>query len=195
MKDYNITTTLLKVIKDDIIPLTQKKIKRGNKIFGAAILKKSDYSLILAASNEETQNPLFHGEISCLNKYWKLPQAPPPKDCIFLSTHEPCSLCLSAITWSGFDNFYYFFSYENSKDDFLIGHDLKILNEVFNCHKGEYRKENFYWKSYHLLAMIQKLPQAQKEECLKDVSFIQKKYQKLSDIYQQKKKQTNIPLS
>ena len=114
----------------------------GNKIFGAAILLKKDLSLVIAATNEETANPLFHGEISCLNKFWALPaeQRPDPKDCLFFSTHEPCSLCLSGITWSGFDNFYYLFSYEDSRDSFNIPHDLKILDEVFKCEKGEYNQ-------------------------------------------------------
>jgi len=33
----------------------------------------------------------------------------------------------SAITWTGFDNFYYLFSYTDTKDAFNIPHDLKIL--------------------------------------------------------------------
>ena len=58
---------------------------------------------------------------------------------IFLATHEPCSLCLSAITWTGFDNFYYLFSHEDSRDSFAIPHDLKILKEVFTLDPGGYR--------------------------------------------------------
>jgi tRNA(Arg) A34 adenosine deaminase TadA len=46
-----------------------------------------------------------------LKKFYELDAntRPNEKDCIFLSSHEPCSMCLSAITFSGFDNFYYFF--------------------------------------------------------------------------------------
>ncbi len=37
-------------------------------------------------------------------------------------------MCLSpAITWAGFDNFYYFFTHEDLRDAFAIPHDLKIL--------------------------------------------------------------------
>jgi tRNA(Arg) A34 adenosine deaminase TadA len=34
-------------------------------------------------------------------------------------------MCMSAITWAGFDNFYYFYSHEDSRDSFAIPHDLK----------------------------------------------------------------------
>ena len=112
MNEEQLIAKLLKVLEENILPLTKIEVKRGNKIFGAAILKKSDLNLVVAGTNQETHNPLWHGEISCLNSYWALPKNKrvPTKDCIFFSTHEPCSLCLSAITWSGFDNFYYFFS-------------------------------------------------------------------------------------
>ena len=38
----------------------------GNKIFGAAIINKDDYSLVTAGSNNETENPIWHGEIYTL---------------------------------------------------------------------------------------------------------------------------------
>ena len=103
----------LKAFKDEILPLTFEGVNLGNKIFGAAIIKKDDHSLVVAGSNNETKNPLWHGEIHTLKKFYELHEEmrPNEKNCIFLSSHEPCSLCLSAITFSGFDNFYYFFNY------------------------------------------------------------------------------------
>ena len=61
--------------------------------------------------------------------------------CLFLSTHEPCSLCLSAITWAGFDNFHYLFGYVDTRDAFNIPHDLRILSEVFRIENGDYARE------------------------------------------------------
>ena len=122
------------VFENNILPLTTKGVGLGNKIFGAAIIKKNDYSLVVAGSNNETENPLWHGEIYTLKKFYEMEIKirPNEKDCIFLSSHEPCSLCLSAITFSGFDNFYYLFPYESTFNDFNIPHDLKILEEVFD---------------------------------------------------------------
>ena len=124
---------LLDVIENDLAPLTRQRVALGNKIFGAAILRKSDLSLVVAETNDETDNPLWHGEMHAIKKFYELPKEgrPSTKDCIFLATHEPCSLCLSGITWSGFDNFYYLFSYEQTRDAFGIPHDIRILKEVY----------------------------------------------------------------
>ena len=51
----------------------------------------------------------------------ELPEHPPTADLLFLSTHEPCTMCMSAITWAGFDNFYYFFSHEDSPKVTIAG--------------------------------------------------------------------------
>ena len=124
---------LLDVIEFDLAPLSRKRIAEGDKIFGAAILRKSDLSLVVREVNNETANPLWHGEIHAIKRFFELPgeARPESKDCLFLATHEPCSLCLSGITWSGFDNFYYLFSYEDTRDTFDIPHDIRILREVY----------------------------------------------------------------
>ena len=138
--DDELAARFLDVIEHDVVPLTRAGVERGDKVFGAAILRKSDLSLVIAGTNRETENPLFHGEVATLNAFYEMPAEtrPPSVDCLLLSTHEPCSLCLSAITWAGFDNFYYLFGYEDTRDAFNIPHDLKILSEVFGIENGAY---------------------------------------------------------
>ena len=46
---------------------------KGNKIFGAAILRKADLSLVLAETNNEIENPLWHGEVHALKRFYELP--------------------------------------------------------------------------------------------------------------------------
>jgi tRNA(Arg) A34 adenosine deaminase TadA len=187
----------LKVIEEDIVPKTRIGVAAGNKLFGAAILQKSDSSLVVAATNAETENPLFHGEIATLNAYYRLPATsrPPTRDCLFLSTHEPCSLCLSAITWAGFDNFSYLFGYEDTRDAFNIPHDLRILQEVFGIENGEYRRDNAFWKSRAIADLVAETPERERTRLAARIDALEKTYAELSAIYQAQKHRADIPLS
>ena len=184
------------IFKNNILPLTAKGVGIGNKIFGAAILNKNDYSLIVAETNNETENPIWHGEIHTLKKFYELDSKirPSEKNCIFLSSHEPCSLCLSAITFSGFNNFYYLFPYESTSNKFNIPHDLNILKEVFNIEDGKYIKENSYWKSYNINTLIDELKSNDKTKLTVSFNEIKEKYIDLSKKYQSSKEKSSIPL-
>ena len=192
----SIIDRMLEVVREEILPLTEEGVGRGSKIFGAAILARTDLNLILAETNRESENPLYHGEIACLNRFWSIPrkERPAPSDCLFLSTHEPCSLCLSAITWSGFDNFYYLFPYRDSRDEFEIPHDLKILREVFRCEEGNYAATNAYWTSYSLIDLIRQGDEIRREARLRQVEDLREAYVKLSAKYQKRKALQDIPL-
>ncbi|MBR2689700.1 MAG: nucleoside deaminase [Aquamicrobium sp.] len=197
MTDVSLIDRLLDVIEHDIVPKTEDGVADGNKLFGAAILRKSDRSLVLAETNNETENPLWHGEVHCLKRFYEMPKAErvDTKDAIFLATHEPCSLCLSAITWTGFDNFYYLFSHEDSRDSFAIPHDLKILKEVFTLEPGGYNAENAYWKSYSLRRLVRDLPETERARLEKRIGTISDKYDALSSDYQDGKADNDIPLN
>ena len=187
----------LQVIEDDIVPKTRAGVAAGNKVFGAAILKKSDLSLVIADTNQETANPLFHGEISTLNSFYKLPAAdrPATSDCLFLSTHEPCPLCLSAITWAGFDNFAYLFGYEDTRDAFAIPHDLNIFQQVFGVADGDYRRRNAFWRCRSLAELVAEAPEAEQPSLSARIGALGETYAELSAIYQARKDASDIPLA
>lgn len=196
MPEQYLTARLLDIIEHKILPITESGVADGNKVFGAAILRKSDLSIVLTETNNELENPLWHGEMHAIKKLYELPRAdmPDPKDCIFLTTHEPCSLCLSAITWAGFDNFYYFFSYQDTRDAFSIPHDLKILDEVFKLETGEYRRKNAFWSAHNISDMIADSSDSDRADFEAQKMRIAKVYDKLSATYQASKGD-HIPLA
>ena len=179
---------LLAVIEDDILPLTEAGVAAGNKVFGAAILRKSDLSTVIAATNNETANPLWHGEVHCLKLFHEMADLPDPADLYFLSTHEPCTMCLSAITWAGFDGFAYFFSHADSRDAFAIPHDLKILKEVFGL--DDYRRRNAFWTATAIGDLIAGNPALEAR-----AEVLRARYATLSDDYQSGKGAARIPLA
>lgn len=207
METADLISRLLDVIEHDIAPVTAQGVERGNKLFGAAILRKSDLSVVIAETNNEIENPLWHGEMHAIKRFFELPETerPAPKDCLFLATHEPCSLCLSGITWSGFDNFYYLFSHQQSRDSFAIPYDIQILKAVYAVPDPEtgsvspsrdlYNRSNDFWTSHGLQDMIGGLDRGHREELAARIDDINALYAELSDTYQKSKGHKGIPLA
>lgn len=180
---------LLSLLEDELLPATRKAVAAGNKIFGAALLHKTTLETVLIGTNNETQNPLWHGEVHTIKLYHEMANRPPPEELIFFSTHEPCTMCLSAITWAGFDNFTYLFSHEDSRDAFAIPHDLKILQEVFGLPPGGYNRQNAFWASQRLADLLT----TDKDTARLDA--IRAAYDALSEAYQSGKGANAIPLN
>ncbi|MEO6013202.1 MAG: nucleoside deaminase [Devosia sp.] len=207
MDNSTLLSRLMDVIETDIAPKTRNGVQRGNKLFGAAILRRSDLSVIVAETNNETENPLWHGEMHAIKRFYELPadQRPAPRDCLFLATHEPCSLCLSGITWSGFDNFYFLFSHQDSADSFAIPYDIQILKAVYAVPDPDrdaaspardlYNRTNPYFVSHDMSKMIAGLDRGNKERLTARVDDITALYADLSAIYQRDKGNKGIPLS
>ena len=61
-----LASAFLQTIEHGIIPLTAIGVAGGNKVFGAAILRKDDLSIVIAATNQETQSPLLVSGTPCV---------------------------------------------------------------------------------------------------------------------------------
>lgn len=190
---------VLQAIESEVAPKTRVGVSEGNKLFGAAILRKSDLSSVVIATNTETGNPLLHGEIQAINQFYALPsdERPAPSECVFIATHEPCPLCLSGISWGGFDNFVYLFTYEDSRDAYGIPHDIVMLEEVFRAPEGSYSEKNKYWNSWSIRDLIASLPEEKSDDFSARIAELQRVYAEFSDIYQKAKSEgrgADVPL-
>jgi tRNA(Arg) A34 adenosine deaminase TadA len=198
---------LFDIIEADIAPRTRAGVAAGNKLFGAAIVKKSDLSLVVAETNNEIENPLWHGEMHAIKRFFELPAdaRPAPADCALLATHEPCSLCLSGIAWSGFDTAFYLFSHEDSRDSFAIPYDIQILKSVYAVADPDrpepapdrplYNRHNAFFTAHDLTRMIAGLDRGNREALLGRLDEIGALYADLSAVYQANKGRHGIPLA
>ncbi|KIL87498.1 hypothetical protein FAVG1_09204 [Fusarium avenaceum] len=208
----DLLAALLQTIERDIVPLTRDGVSSGSKVFGAAILSSQTLKPFTVSTNNERASPLLHGEINCIQTFYTQ-TFPDPKDrpsprddCIFFATHEPCSLCLSGITWSGFKELYYLFTYEDSRDQFSIPYDIEILEEVFRVKAdGEsdealqkrplYNKTNKFFTAKSIENLLLELEdRAERARWSEEVDRVKKLYNALGNEYQ-KNKQKGIETS
>lgn len=196
-------SAILTTTEKDIIPLTAAGVKSGCKLFGAAILTRPGLKAHTVATNNERASPLLHGEINCIQEFFSKTDGaarPPPGDCVFFATHEPCSLCLSGIAWAGFREFYYLFTYEDSRDLFSIPYDIDILEEVFRVRapgdsdeslaaRPLYNRTNKFFTGKSLAEVVEGVEDAgEKERWRGEIERVKKLYNGLSETYQEGKK-------
>lgn len=203
MTDAKFLNRVFDVIEDEVVPKTWINVReKGCKLFGAAILRKDDLSTVLSETNTETENPMWHGEIHAIKKFYELPKdsRPAAKDCIFVATHEPCSLCLSGITWSGFDNFYYLFSHKDSEVEFGTPYDIQILKAVYavpdpgqtkaDPNRDLYNRTNEFFTSHNLKDLLKELDDPALN---KRAEKLKTTYDEISECYQQNKGKLILP--
>jgi tRNA(Arg) A34 adenosine deaminase TadA len=197
----DLVSAILTITESSIVPLTRSQVSSGSKLFGAAILSRSTLEPITVATNNERASPLLHGEINCIQTFFSSPKEgrSQTKDCIFFATHEPCSLCLSGITWSGFNEFYYLFTYEDSRDLFGIPYDIDILQSVYQvpsssdtpetlAAKPLYNRTNKFFKARSVADLVATIEDdTEKAQWTAEILRVKALYNELSDTYQKGK--------
>jgi tRNA(Arg) A34 adenosine deaminase TadA len=180
---------LLETIETDILPKTVIGVENGNKVFGAAILDEN-FKTFLAETNNEMDNPLFHGEVNLINQ-WAKAVAPSERgkhaqQSIFLSTHEPCCMCISSIVWTGFRTIYYLFPYSITSAQ-GIPYDVNIMHELWGV--SSYRKNNKFCSTACIMDLINDLPDSDedKKELIEIQNRLIESYDSLASKYHQGK--------
>lgn len=163
---------ILLVIRDEILPLTESEVARGNHVFGGAIMRADTLTSVMVGSNNRVENPLFHGEIDTLNRFFKLPLRPPTKDLLFIATHDPCAMCAASIAWAGFKELWVLFDYKDVEETFGMPVDLLMYRELFDT-EGV-RPENAFFTKHSLKKAVVTNPDREKLEPLLDE--IEKRY-------------------
>jgi tRNA(adenine34) deaminase len=88
-------------------------LKEGNSGFGAVIVQ--DDTVIARAHDTDTtaNDPIAHAELNVIRKAAEKTKSV-LKGCLLVATHEPCSMCATAIVWSGITKLAYGFSIQES---------------------------------------------------------------------------------
>ena len=168
---------LLDVIEENVVPLTVLGVEAGNRVFGAAVLRRDDLSLVAAETNRAALSPLWHGEIYTIKRFFELQEHPNPSECIFLTTHQPCCMCASALAWSGFNEIYYLYGYKRTRDEFNMPHDLRMNREIFGCDEPNSKNAYFEWRS--LYAAVAEL--SDPEKARKRLAVLSQIYDRLAE--------------
>ena len=132
----------------------------GVQVFGAAVLGPAPaLETVVADTNHETESPLFHAEVYVIQRWAAETPAESrgesASQAVFLSTHEPCCMCISSLVWAGFRKVYYLFPYLTTSQQ-GIPHDLDIMHELWNV--PSYQKQNKFMSTACIIDQIQALP-------------------------------------
>ncbi len=163
---------ILKAIKENLIPLTRKEVAAGNHVFGGLVLDKESCRVITTGSNNRQANPIYHGEIDTIQRFFADGGHPDPADCIFVASHAPCSMCISAISWAGFHEIWVLFGYDDVEKKFGMPVDLMMYKEVFGANGA--RSENAFFKKYDLKKEAAK--EANAAELAKEIKELERLY-------------------
>jgi len=171
MRDVDKIEKMLDVIRDEILPLSECGVTRGNHVFGGAILRSDTLTSVMVGSNNRVESPLFHGEIDTLIRFFKLPVRPSPDELVFLSTHELCPMCAAAIAWAGFKEVWVLFGAKEMLEDFDMHANSEMYKELFGI--KDVRHDNKFFRKHSIMDAIAELDP---ERFAETVDEIRKRY-------------------
>jgi tRNA(Arg) A34 adenosine deaminase TadA len=135
---------MLEVIRDEILPLTESVTTQGNDLLGSAVLRPDTFTSVIVGADNKMANPILHGVMDAINRFFKLPVHPPAEDLIFLSTHDPCPMCAAAIACAGFRELWVLFRREDDDDsDRFSPVGMELYKSLFGV--NDIRQDNVFF--------------------------------------------------
>ncbi|MDR1515029.1 MAG: nucleoside deaminase [Synergistaceae bacterium] len=157
---------LLEVIRDEILPLTESETARGNVSCGSAILRADTLTSVMVGADNRSTNPIFHGNIDSINRFFKLPVHPPAEELIFLATHAPCPMCAAAIAWSGFKELWILFGHDEVETEPTLLPSLAMYRDLFGV-EG-IRNDNGFYTRHSIKKQVATSPNRDELQALLD---------------------------
>jgi tRNA(Arg) A34 adenosine deaminase TadA len=157
----------LHVIEHEILPKTKTEVTLGRAaaIDGAAVLDLKG-RVVVSATSQEVACPLHRGAVVAIEQLAKCEQKPPIADSIFLATHEPCCLCMTAIVSAGFQQCYFLYPHGTARGP-SAQRDQRILHELWNV--KQYRKQNALCSTAGMLQLIDALCETNEREAFDEL--------------------------
>lgn len=148
MRDSEKAEKLLDIISDEILPLTESETDKGNKIFGAAIVRKDTLTSVMVGTDDSAADPLSHGAIDTLERFYKLPVRPEIDDLIFLTPFELCPMCAAAVAITGINEVWVLYDQKDMKEmlpEDALTHEYRDLFGIKNV-----KADNPYYEIHYL---------------------------------------------
>lgn len=61
------------------MPLTERMVEAGSHVFGGLALRAKDCSVVAAGGNDRVENPIYHGEIDTLRRFFAFAERREPR--------------------------------------------------------------------------------------------------------------------
>ncbi|GHV54053.1 hypothetical protein FACS1894216_13260 [Synergistales bacterium] len=145
MGNFDKLKAMLEIMRDEVLPLAESVASVGNDLSGGAVIRRDTLTSVIVGADDQVENPVFHGEIDVINRFFKLPVHPPAEDLLLVVTHEPCPMCATAIALAGFKELWVFFPFNDPTiPDTTAPRLYKNLFGVNGVRKGNEFFERFY---------------------------------------------------
>jgi tRNA(Arg) A34 adenosine deaminase TadA len=145
MSNFSKLKAMLEVMRNEVLPLVESVAIMGNALSGGVVMRQDTLTSVIVGADYQIENPVIHGEMDVINRFFKLPVHPPAEELLIMVTHEPCPMCATAIALAGFKELWVLFP---SDDPAVPGTVVPHLYRDLFGVKGLRQDNNFFDRRY-----------------------------------------------